>query len=729
MTDIFDLAYGDARGYAAIVTDLGTEHPSHRWLEWPKDANFIRRYAALRADEDVYFTTTLYDDQERRTAEHATAGQVVYADADTCHPSKFRLPPSAVVETSPGKYHAYWRMTTPQPASVLAELSRLVATAHRADGCDAGWIMTKILRVPGTSNTKDPENVYSIGQPVYSGKEYTEEQIREAYKDIVLTEQTVVDVGTEPENLPDVFEVADRIPEATWSLYANEPPEGASWFEYLWRLKKDLFREGFTREEVYVVAKHAKCNKWARDGRPEMLWPQVVKASLEFDEAAVPEEISSGVADKQTRKRRNERYEFLSEEERNAVLDNPSFIDEYADWCMTRSPQSARKYHETMAYVLLSSVLGSWGYIAPTYGRQSLNLWALILGPTTNTRKSTSVHRFTEVLHAWEKRVNDVIDVGGDFTSEGLTTLLGERPDKVTFAHRDEVDGFLQEMMQKSYMAGTKQTMTALYDGRLSPKWRASDKKTAAEAKPDHKEVVFNFVGIGVPEALADVLTAKDIQSGFLPRFLFCVGDARPWSPEDEQVQQAEDPSKLSRKREDPQVSQFIHLFSLAETKWAGGEENFIMLTDEAQARLTKWNIDAARLTRELDMFDLLQPGRERMMHSIWRAAALLSMLNGEDAISELTLLHVIKQAEDWFSDLVRMAAAVSDSEFANIATTIETFIVEGDDQKRSLPEVYKKFGRKSVVDEYLDNLVAQGRIKRVTEEQGTKRYVVALTL
>ena len=146
--DIFELAYGEATGWAALITDLGTEHPAHRWVEWPREAKFIRRYVELRKNEDVYFTTTLYDGEERRTAEHATFGQVVYADADTCHPSKFRLPPSAVVETSPGKYHAYWRMDKVMPAATLAELSRLIATAHRDDGCDAGWIMTKILRVP-----------------------------------------------------------------------------------------------------------------------------------------------------------------------------------------------------------------------------------------------------------------------------------------------------------------------------------------------------------------------------------------------------------------------------------------------------------------------------------------------------------------------------------------------------------------------------------------------------
>ena len=726
--DIFELAYGEATGWAALITDLGTEHPSHRWVEWPREAKFIRRYVELRKNEDVYFTTTLYDGEERRTAEHATFGQVVYADADTCHPSKFRLPPSAVVETSPGKYHAYWRMDKVMPAATLAELSRLIATAHRDDGCDAGWIMTKILRVPGTTNTKNPENQYKIGPAAENSRVYTEAEIREAYKDIVLTAQNVIDVGAEPEDLPDIWEVSERIPESCWNLFAEEPPEDTPWHQRLWRLESDLFREGFSREEVYVVAKHSKCNKWARDNRPEMLWPEVVKCSLEYDTTgAVPEEISSAVADKQTRKRKHERYTFLSEEERNAVKDNPCFIDRYADWCMSRSPDSARKYHETMGYMLLSSVYGPWGYIAPRYGKQNPTLWALILGPTTNTRKSASLHRFQEVLRSWEKRIQDVIDIGGDFTTEGLNTLLGERADKVTFAHRDEIDGFLEEMTQKSYMAGTKQAMTAMYDGRLSPKWRAADKKAAAEAKPEHKEVIFNFLGVGIPEALASKLNIKDIQSGFLPRFLFCIGDTQPWNPDAERVQQAEDPSMFSRSKQDPTVATFMNEFMLGRSKWGGSRENFIMLSDEAADRLTQWSIDAAKLTRELGMFDVLNPGRERMRYSMWRAAALLSMHKGEETVSELTMLHVIKQAEDWFSDLIRMTSMVSDSEFTSVADEIEEFIAMGDDDRRNMTEVYRKFGRKSVVDEYVDNLVAQGRVRKTIDRKTQDKFVQAL--
>lgn len=687
----------------------------------------MRKYALLREDEDVYFTTTLYDEEESRTAEHATYGQAVYADADTCHPDKFRVPPSAVVETSPGKFHAYWRMDQPLPAATLAELSRLIATAHKADGCDAGWIMSKILRVPGTTNNKNPDQPYTIAEPKYTALVYSADDIRSAYSDIHLSDANVVDVGTEPEDLPDLFDLTERIPEHTWPLYADTPPEGAKWFEYHWRLMGDLFREGFTREEVYVVAKSAKCNKWARDGRPEMLWPQVVKASMELDADVIPEELSSTISDKASGKRAKvSRFELLSEEEHNAVADNPTFIDTYADWCMTRSPQSARKYHETLGFMLLSSVYGSWGYIVPKHGSMKLNLWALILGPTTNTRKSTSTGRFLEVLHAWERRIDDVIDIGGDFTSEGLSSMLLERPDKVSLAHRDEVHGFLLEMEQKSYMAGTKQAMTGLYEGHVSPKWRATDKKRAADIKPEHKEVVFNFLGIGIPDDLSTTLTAKDIASGFLPRFLWCVAEPNPWSPEEEYVDQATDVESLKRKGEDATVTAMIHAFMRGKAKYAG-KETPIMLGTEAHARLMKWKIDTAKITRELDMFDLLHPGRERLSYSIWKAAALLSMWKGESEVSELTMLQVLKQSEDWFSDLVRMASAVSDSEFANVATRIEEFIIDGPSNRRTLAALYKKFGRKSVVDEYVDNLVAQGRIKKEVKDGGTNKAVIAL--
>ena len=183
----------------------------------------------------------------------------------------------------------------------------------------------------------------------------------------------------------------------------------------------------------------------------------------------------------------------------------------------------------------------------------------------------------------------------------------------------------------------------------------------------------------------------------------------------------------FSRSKQDPTVATFMNEFMLGRSKWGGSRENFIMLSDEAADRLTQWSIDAAKLTRELGMFDVLNPGRERMRYSMWRAAALLSMHKGEETVSELTMLHVIKQAEDWFSDLIRMTSMVSDSEFTSVADEIEEFIAMGDDDRRNMTEVYRKFGRKSVVDEYVDNLVAQGRVRKTIDRKTQDKFVQAL--
>ena len=722
MSDIFELAYGEAQGAFAIITDLQAEHPSHRWLQWPDEADFARKYVALRSDEDVYFTATLYDENRSRTAEHATYGQVVYADADTCHPDKFRLVPSGTLETSPGKWHTYWRMDTPLHATVLAELSRLIATAHKAEGCDAGWIMSKILRVPNTTNNKDADKPYNIGAVITNDNVYTEQEIRDAYADITLSSNNIVDVGTEPDNLPNIWDVSDRIPEELFDLYSTVPNEGASWFPRLWKLKLELFRAGFTREEVYVVALNAKCNKWARDGRPEMLWPQVVKASMELDDEVIPEELTS----KKKPRWEKTRYALVSEEERNAVADNPHFVNEYADWCMSKSPQSARKYHETLAYILLSCVYGSWGVIAPQNKAQKLNLWALILGPTTNTRKSTSTNRMLSVVHEWEKRIDKMIDIGGDTTAEGLSAMLNERANLVSLMQRDEIDGFLQEIAQKSYMAGLKQYLTNLYDGNLTKKWRAGDKEALKNVKPEHKEVVFNFLGIGIAEEVSSFLTAKDIASGFLPRFIWCVADPNPWTPEEEIVGHVTDPALIGRKAVDPFMSGLMHHFTKARSKYEG-KETPIILSEEAYQRLMKWKLDTAKITRDIEMFETLAPGRDRLSYSIWKAAALLSMWKSEDTVSELTMLQVLVQSEDWFADLVRMASAVSDSEFAGIINEVEEFIICGPEHRRTTASLYKKFGRKSVVDEHIDNLVAQGRIKKEVKNGVATKAVVAL--
>lgn len=693
---ILDYVYGTSEGKFAIIPQ---DFVWIRWFDWPQDREYVEKYIELRSDEDVYFTTTLYNDTER-TAEHATVGWAVYADADTCHPDNFRLTPTFSNETSPGKWHCFWVLDEEKSAKELSDLSRLIATAHRDQGCDAGWIESKILRIPGTTNTKYEEK-YTV-QESSSGITYTADQIREAYSDIVIDTTNYVD-ATMPTELPSVFDAADKIPETLWPLYADIPHEGASWSERLWKFELDLFREGLSREEVFVLAKNAKCNKYERDGRPDSaLWTEVLRASVHSTDGVIvnlePEFKPKAVP-----------IVFLSDEEREFVRQNPGFPAEYEAWVKTRSAEAAPTYQRSLAYILLSCVYGEYGYIIPQMGDMDLNLWVLILGDTTKTRKSTSRGLMLTLLHAWEARIGDgkTIDIGSDFTAEGLNKVLGQRDGMVSLVHRDEVQGFIHQAQQKSYMAGTIQTLTELYDGKVQVSLRSS--KDAGQA--NRAATTFNFLGLGIREEMGKLMTAKDFQSGFLTRFLWSIADNPKWTPESEYVGQRDITKEKSRT--DAKVTEFVQHFTRVRAKFgkSNGAKTPIIMAPEVHARWMQWKMDSARLAQSMENSALIDPARDRMSWSLWKAAALLAIHDLSETIEMRHLLPVLAQAEEWFEHMVRMANTVADSAFQSRLTEIEKFISSGANHTVPKSKLIGKFGRKVEVDELLDNLYAQGRI------------------
>jgi hypothetical protein len=76
----------------------------------------------------------------------------LWADGDGATIPPSVPPPSAVVETSPGRHHYYWRLTEPCPPAQAEQLNHRIAYALGAD--KSGWDLTQLLRVPGTPNQK-----------------------------------------------------------------------------------------------------------------------------------------------------------------------------------------------------------------------------------------------------------------------------------------------------------------------------------------------------------------------------------------------------------------------------------------------------------------------------------------------------------------------------------------------------------------------------------------------
>jgi hypothetical protein len=78
-----------------------------------------------------------------------------WADLDADQLDRCRVRPTAVVESSPGHFHPYWRYSRPVQAQKAEELNRRLALHIGAD--KSGWDLGQVLRVPGTHNRKRGE--------------------------------------------------------------------------------------------------------------------------------------------------------------------------------------------------------------------------------------------------------------------------------------------------------------------------------------------------------------------------------------------------------------------------------------------------------------------------------------------------------------------------------------------------------------------------------------------
>ena len=329
----------------------------------------------------LWFGVNLFATAERRT-ERALAGRVVYADLDACNPSTVEPEPSIAIESSPGRFQAIWKLNQIVPPDIAADYSRRIAYLYSVNGADkTGWDITQLLPVPFTKNYKYPGGpeikVVSTNDSVLD---------TQVFEDIEVPPQAVSDNG-DVSDMPDVDSLPD--PEKVISKYELElrksdvvryfyvePEPGDDWSGIMWRLVNTLIEADMTEEEVFSICLHAKCNKYERDKRPiRYLWREVVKVFAgqkkltvileEFAPLRMPEILPTEPA-------------------------SETVIDKYMEWA-TEATDAVPIFHELSAFIVLSTILSSTVQLEVSYGTVVPNLWALILGESTLTRKTTAM--------------------------------------------------------------------------------------------------------------------------------------------------------------------------------------------------------------------------------------------------------------------------------------------------------------------------------------------------
>lgn len=720
--DFVETIYGNGSGYATVVTKDAHGNPTvQKFFSYPDEVDEMVEYSKQRADSDVYFSPIMYYEQ-RRIRENAKSVAVVYADADTCAPENFRLTPSIIVKTSEGRWHAYWVLDNSYEPHRVAMASKRVAYGHKDQGCDlSGWNPTKLLRIPQTANGKYAEK--QLVQAQATGLVYTLEEIEKVYADVQVDAIMEVSNLPMPEQTPEVIKVLAKLPANSdlMALYMEEPHPNADMSKMLWKLELELFRAGLSAEEVFVIAKHAKCNKYHSPKRPKRLdadgdlWREVQRAAQSFVSPEPTPEPLAALAEF------DRAVDFLTPEERGFVAGKTTFIDKYVRWAGKKT-DGAIQYQIASAFTILSCAFSDTGYGTPKYGKLGLNLWFMLLGETTLSRKSTSRQLMLRMVRSYEKFVGYQIDIGSNVTAEGLVKHLAGRDKMTSMFHRDEVQGMFKEFVTKTYMATAADQFTELYDGHVPVVIRSTGgKNTSSAVQSDRAETNFIMYLMGITSKVSEILTVDYFRSGFLARFLYVVADAPERTYELEAVEQAEDEVASYQDFEMDDIVRSIYDSALYWQKKGAPFPRPVRMTDEALERFNKFKWDMGTFTEGHPNEDSIEPSRQRLALSIWKCAILLAMYDQSDEVQVDHVLIAIHYSEDWFKNLVRMAASISESEWQREVDNLEAYITNKGSRVR-YEEAYKRFGnkRKREFDEMVDALKSQARIKSVTDNNKT---------
>ena len=710
MEKFFRAIYNGLEGNVGITTrDEAGGLTDEKWFKIQEEFDRMVKYIKRRDDEDVYAPVAVFSSETRTKHDAKAQTRVVWADADTCHPDNFRIPPSIVVETSPDRWHVYWLLDETVPVEKAAMASQRVYLAHADQGCDSGWTASKLLRVPDTTNRKR-DVPFRLKTEYYLDNVYTLDTFESVYSDVTPTSYTIASTDlpepVTPEEWYNLEKTVDDLDLGT--LYYNAPSEEQEWSDLLFRLETDLFRGGLTPREVFWLANSAACNKYKRDNRPQTdLWKDVQKSHQVFlDE----EDVDPIKRDAQTENSTS----FLTIEERKRLESNPCFIDEYMAWATSKT-DAAHVYHRSLGYMLLSQVFGGRARLKYKFDTMNLNLWVSIAGDTTLTRKSTAKRLMLKMLRSYE--ANSAfpvpIDIGSDTTAEGITSKLGEqqRDGMPALILIDEFHGWLHGTMAKNHMAGALERFTDLYDGQVPVVLRA----TAGAGNPRRNDTSFSLLGIGIRESYSKVLTKEHFASGFLARMLWSVADTPPYTDSMGEIPWAgEEDSDKDKAEVDPERDRIVKRLIKAGNKFPWSKERVIKMTPDAKKRFDEWSVPLSKETYYSQDSDVLFPTIERMKFSIMKSAALLAMADSRDTVELLDVLHALAQGELWYRDARRMASEISSTDYESKLDEVEKYIATGTGGTRKDAAVRRQFARyrASEFDDIITSLRKQGRVR-----------------
>ncbi len=154
--------YGDTSGYMAIFsgvrkkpTDKELTFREQRVFEYPQELGKALSYADKKARErnrEMYWGVHLLKSRGSRRKDNAAPVGCLYAELDGGERLAGEHLATAIVQSSPGRYHIYVRLTRAIDPARAENLNKRLALLVGAD--PSGHDLSQVLRIPGTRNHK-----------------------------------------------------------------------------------------------------------------------------------------------------------------------------------------------------------------------------------------------------------------------------------------------------------------------------------------------------------------------------------------------------------------------------------------------------------------------------------------------------------------------------------------------------------------------------------------------
>lgn len=717
-----DVLPNDTDGWVPILTrsprgDLN----NFQWFHWPSQEQDINDYVLDLVDEEAFFSPMLYAEPRSKLAAHwarkenVIAVACVYADGDDCPPELLRIKPTVTVRTSGGHWQGYWRINPDDTQGLdltdWEDMARGVYTVHKDDGMDSGWPLAKKMRLPGTLNKKarygTPYQV-AVDEKWCSDQEPTLAEWRRHYPPVAAAIDPTVQ-GDEPEPMlpEEACDVITRLNDPDLAeLWMNRPGPGEDWSRTFYRCCAILWEAGVNLNESFRVMQHAACNKWERDEREQDMWPQMQRDHARWASTSLVAPEGIDVQDLVGTARIDEEVptnyltapeikpdvnglfwqkQTLIREEDPPVEDG-TFIDAFVAWAQTRSQQSPWEFNVAGAVALMSATLSRYASIPLSFGDLGLNVYFMVLGRTTQSRKTTSLKLAEEII--WDVTNGDPDQVvnPSDSTPEALSEHLAGKVGASSLLAIDEFQDTLTAAARKgSYTTGLIPFLTKAYDGMIPGVLR----RTGTNKYRKSTRHYLSFYATGILNQSAESLTVERIESGFVPRCMIVTDRRTGFQPGAEdvslRVEQDADAERLQRSTVAAALSGAIRYWEDQHRAYRGeaiveGEDTRIPLGIDEDA-FTRWKQYAFDLTQAAANHPLnpraMFPTCERLSYSVLKVAALLAMTERRHSVGMRHLLKAIYLAETWVRCTEVLITEVCNNGLARDVRALEKFLSE----------------------------------------------------